>query len=142
MEGGGGAGRARAAADPAPAPRRSCYAKCIGLKAAQEPEIHAAIRFGAVLENVVFDEHTRTVAFDSNAVTENTRASYPIEHINNARIPCVAGHPKHLVLLCCDAFGVLPPVGGEERGGEMGRPTPPTTHPPPTPPPSTARSRA
>lgn len=87
-----------------------CYAKCIGLKASQEPEIWKAIRFGAVLENVVFDEHTRTVDFDSNAVTENTRASYPIHHIDNARIPCVGPHPRNLVLLCCDAFGVLPPV--------------------------------
>ena len=87
-----------------------CYAKCIGLKAGQEPEIWKAIRFGAVLENVVFDEHTRAVDFDSNAVTENTRASYPIHHIDNARIPCVGPHPRNLVLLCCDAFGVLPPV--------------------------------
>jgi phosphoenolpyruvate carboxykinase (ATP) len=87
-----------------------CYAKCIGLKGSQEPEIWKAIRFGAVLENVVFDEHTRAVDFDSNAVTENTRASYPIEHIDNARIPCVGPHPRNLVLLCCDAFGVLPPV--------------------------------
>jgi phosphoenolpyruvate carboxykinase (ATP) len=87
-----------------------CYAKCIGLKAAAEPEIWKAIRFGAVLENVVFDAHTRAVDFGSNAVTENTRASYPIEHIDNARIPCVGPHPRNLVLLCCDAFGVLPPV--------------------------------
>ena len=87
-----------------------CYAKCIGLKAAQEPEIWKAIRFGAVLENVVFDENSRHVDFDSNAVTENTRASYPIDHIDNARIPCVGPHPRNLVLLCCDAFGVLPPV--------------------------------
>ena len=50
------------------------------------------------------------VDYESNAVTENTRASYPIEHIDNARIPCVGPHPKNIVLLCCDAFGVLPPV--------------------------------
>jgi len=87
-----------------------CYAKCIGLKASAEPEIWRAIRFGAVLENVVFDAHSRAVDFGSNAVTENTRASYPIEHIDNARIPCVGPHPRNLVLLCCDAFGVLPPV--------------------------------
>ena len=92
-----------------------CYAKCIGLKAAQEPEIWKAIRFGAVLENVVFDENSRNVDFDSNAVTENTRASYPIDHIDNARIPCVGPHPRNLVLLCCDAFGVLPPVSSEEE---------------------------
>ena len=87
-----------------------CYAKCIGLKASAEPEIWKAIRFGAVLENVVFDAHSRAVDFGSNAVTENTRASYPIEHIDNARLPCVGPHPRNLVLLCCDAFGVLPPV--------------------------------
>eukprot|EP00884_Botryococcus_braunii_P009124 jgi/Botrbrau1/18212/Bobra.53_1s0071.1 len=87
-----------------------CYAKCIGLKKSQEPEIWKAIRFGTVLENVVFDENTREVDFDSNAVTENTRASYPIHYIDNARIPCVGPHPKNLILLCCDAFGVLPPV--------------------------------
>ncbi|EIE24776.1 hypothetical protein COCSUDRAFT_53066 [Coccomyxa subellipsoidea C-169] len=87
-----------------------CYAKCIGLKKSSEPEIYNAIRFGSVLENVVFDEHTRDVDFDSNAVTENTRASYPIDYIPNARIPCVGPHPKNLILLCCDAFGVLPPV--------------------------------
>ncbi|BDA49194.1 Phosphoenolpyruvate carboxykinase (ATP) [Coccomyxa sp. Obi] len=87
-----------------------CYAKCIGLKKSSEPEIYNAIRFGSVLENVVFDEHTREVDFDSNAVTENTRASYPIDYIPNARIPCLGPHPKNLILLCCDAFGVLPPV--------------------------------
>ena len=95
---------------PKPPPSGGCYAKCIGLKSAQEPEIWRAIRFGAVLENVVFDENSRHVDIDSNAVTENTRASYPIEHIDNARIPCVGPHPRNLVLLCCDAFGVLPPV--------------------------------
>ncbi|CAL5226852.1 g9718 [Coccomyxa viridis] len=87
-----------------------CYAKCIGLKQSSEPEIYNAIRFGSVLENVVFDEYTREVDFDSNAVTENTRASYPIHYIPNARIPCMGPHPKNLILLCCDAFGVLPPV--------------------------------
>lgn len=87
-----------------------CYAKCIGLKKAQEPEIWEAIRFGAVVENVVFDEATRRVEFESGAITENTRAAYPIYFIPNARIPCVGGHAKNVILLCCDAFGVLPPV--------------------------------
>lgn len=87
-----------------------CYAKCINLKRQNEPEIWNAIKFGTVLENVVFDENTREVDFDNNAVTENTRASYPIHYIDNARIPCVGPHPKNLILLCCDAFGVLPPV--------------------------------
>jgi len=87
-----------------------CYAKCIGLRAEAEPEIYKAIRFGSVLENVVVNPQTREVDYSSNAITENTRASYPIEHIDNARIPCTGPHPENVVLLCCDAFGVLPPV--------------------------------
>jgi phosphoenolpyruvate carboxykinase (ATP) len=87
-----------------------CYAKCIGLKKESEPEIWNAIRFGSILENVVFDEYTREVDFMSNALTENTRVSYPIDYIANARIPCMGPHPKNIILLCCDAFGVLPPV--------------------------------
>jgi phosphoenolpyruvate carboxykinase (ATP) len=64
----------------------------------------------AVLENVVFDEHTREVDYTDKSVTENTRAAYPIEYIPNAKIPCVGPHPKNVILLACDAFGVLPPV--------------------------------
>jgi phosphoenolpyruvate carboxykinase (ATP) len=87
-----------------------CYAKCIHLSAEKEPEIHAAIRFGAVLENVVYDEDSREVDYDDASLTENTRAAYPIEFIPNAKVPCVGGHPKNIILLTCDAFGVLPPV--------------------------------
>jgi phosphoenolpyruvate carboxykinase (ATP) len=87
-----------------------CYAKAIGLKRDNEPEIFDAIKFGTVLENVVFDNDNRVVDYESNSITENTRASYPIEYIENAHIPCVAGHPKNIIMLCCDAFGVLPPV--------------------------------
>jgi phosphoenolpyruvate carboxykinase (ATP) len=87
-----------------------CYAKCIDLSPQKEPEIYNAIRFGSVLENVVYDEDTREVDFTSHQITENTRASYPIEFIPNAKIPCVGGHPKNFVFLTCDAFGVLPPV--------------------------------
>lgn len=87
-----------------------CYAKCIDLSKEKEADIWNAIKFGAVLENVVFDEHTREVDYSDKSVTENTRASYPIEFIPNARIPCVGPHPKNIVLLACDAFGVLPPV--------------------------------
>ncbi|KAA0036370.1 phosphoenolpyruvate carboxykinase [Cucumis melo var. makuwa] len=65
---------------------------------------------GGLLENVVFDEHTREVDYSDNSVTENTRAAYPIEYIPNALIPCVGPHPKNVILLACDAFGVLPPV--------------------------------
>ncbi len=87
-----------------------CYAKAINLTSESEPEIYNAIRFGTVLENVVYDPGTRVVNFDDSSITENTRASYPIEFIENAKIPCVGGHPSNIILLTCDAFGVLPPV--------------------------------
>ncbi len=87
-----------------------CYAKCIDLSAESEPEIYDAIRFGTVLENVVYDQRSRVVDYGDSSLTENTRASYPIEYIANAKIPCVGGHPSNIVLLTCDAFGVLPPV--------------------------------
>ncbi|MBK8723905.1 MAG: phosphoenolpyruvate carboxykinase (ATP) [Saprospiraceae bacterium] len=87
-----------------------CYAKAINLSAEKEPEIFNAIKFGTVLENVMFDADTHQVNYDSDEITENTRAAYPIEDIPNAKIPCVAGHPKNIIFLTCDAFGVLPPV--------------------------------
>ncbi|KAK3817961.1 MAG: phosphoenolpyruvate carboxykinase [ATP] [Linnemannia gamsii] len=87
-----------------------CYAKCIDLSAEKEPEIFAAIRYGAVLENVVLDEDTRQVHYEDDTLTENTRCAYPIEYIPNALIPCVGGHPKNIIMLTCDALGVLPPV--------------------------------
>uniref|UniRef100_A0A2N9IKB3 phosphoenolpyruvate carboxykinase (ATP) n=1 Tax=Fagus sylvatica TaxID=28930 RepID=A0A2N9IKB3_FAGSY len=87
-----------------------CYAKCIDLSREKEPDIWNAIKFGTVLENVVFDEHNREVDYSDKSVTENTRAAYPIEYIPNAKIPCVGPHPKNVILLACDAFGVLPPV--------------------------------
>jgi phosphoenolpyruvate carboxykinase (ATP) len=88
-----------------------CYAKCIRLCASSEPQIHAAaIRFGSVLENVVVDPRTHAVDYDDASITENTRACYPIEFIAHAKTPCIAGHPRNVILLACDAFGVLPPV--------------------------------
>ncbi|CAG8561793.1 10646_t:CDS:2 [Dentiscutata erythropus] len=88
-----------------------CYAKCIGLSPEKEPEIYNAIRFGSVLENVVYDRHTRIVNYDDSSLTENTRCAYPIEYIPNAKLPCISsGHPKNIILLTCDAYGVLPPV--------------------------------
>lgn len=87
-----------------------CYAKAIDLSAENEPDIYAAIRYGTVLENVVYDEQTRKVDYTDTSITQNTRASYPINFIGNAQIPCVAGHPRHIIFLTCDAFGVLPPV--------------------------------
>lgn len=87
-----------------------CYAKAINLTAESEPEIYNAIRFGTVLENVIYDEKTHVVDFTDTSLTQNTRVSYPIEYIENAKIPCVGGHPNHVILLTYDAFGVLPPV--------------------------------
>lgn len=87
-----------------------CYAKCIDLTEEKEPEIFHAIRFGTVLENVVYDDENRVVDYSDGSKTENTRASYPIEFIDHAKIPCVGGHPQNIILLTCDAFGVLPPV--------------------------------
>ncbi len=87
-----------------------CYAKAINLAPELEPDIYRALRFGAVLENVVYDEDTHAVDFTDHSITENTRGAYPIEFIQNAKLPCVAGHPKNVVFLTCDAFGVLPPV--------------------------------
>ncbi|NNF03185.1 MAG: phosphoenolpyruvate carboxykinase (ATP) [Rhodothermales bacterium] len=87
-----------------------CYAKAIGLSAESEPEIFSAIRYGTVLENVVYDEESRVVDYDDVSITQNTRASYPIEYIDNAKIPCIAGHPDNIIFLTYDAFGVLPPV--------------------------------
>lgn len=87
-----------------------CYAKAIDLSAEKEPEIFSAIRYGTLLENVVYDEKTHAVDYSNTSLTQNTRASYPIEYIPNAKIPCVGGHPENIVFLTYDAFGVLPPV--------------------------------
>ncbi|MEN6497032.1 MAG: phosphoenolpyruvate carboxykinase (ATP) [Thermoguttaceae bacterium] len=87
-----------------------CYAKSIDLSPEREPEIFRAIRFGTVLENAVVHDRTREVDYSDAALTENTRAAYPIEFIPNAKIPCTGGHPKNIIFLTCDAFGVLPPV--------------------------------
>ncbi|MGH9483139.1 MAG: phosphoenolpyruvate carboxykinase (ATP), partial [Terriglobales bacterium] len=87
-----------------------CYAKCIRLSQPGEPQIWNAIRFGAVLENVQLDETTRIPDFDDESVTENTRAAYPIDFIGNAILSSRGPHPKNVVLLTADAFGVLPPI--------------------------------
>ncbi|MBP2662804.1 MAG: pckA [Firmicutes bacterium] len=87
-----------------------CYAKCIGLTYETEPQIWEAIRFGAVLENVVIDSATRLPNFADGSITENTRVAYPVDYIPNALIPGVAGHPQTIVFLTADAFGVLPPI--------------------------------
>ncbi|MDX1477039.1 MAG: phosphoenolpyruvate carboxykinase (ATP) [Saprospiraceae bacterium] len=87
-----------------------CYAKAIDLSPEKEPDIFNAIRFGTVLENVMYDEETRKVDYRDTSITQNTRASYPIHYIDNVQIPCIAGHANHIIFLTCDAFGVLPPV--------------------------------
>lgn len=87
-----------------------CYAKAVYLTREAEPQIFDALRFGAVLENVVFDAADHHVDFSNTSITENTRGSYPIEFIDNAKIPCVGGTPTDVIFLTCDAFGVLPPV--------------------------------
>ncbi len=87
-----------------------CYAKAVNLTREAEPEIFDAIRFGTVLENVVLDPMTREVDYTNTEITKNTRASYPIEYVPSAKIPCMSEHPRNVMLLTCDAFGVLPPV--------------------------------
>ncbi|KAL9019205.1 MAG: hypothetical protein Q9185_003514 [Variospora sp. 1 TL-2023] len=88
-----------------------CYAKTINLSAEKEPDIFNAIRFGSILENVVFDPETRQTNYDDATLTENTRCAYPIDYISNAKIPCLSEHhPTNIILLTCDARGVLPPI--------------------------------
>ena len=88
-----------------------CYAKTIKLSKEAEPEIFdASTRYGAVLENVVLDPHTRVPDFDDGSKTENTRSAYPLDFIPNASRTGRASHPKNLVMLAADAFGVLPPI--------------------------------
>ena len=88
-----------------------CYAKVITLSPTAEPQIYATTRrFGTILENVVFDPVTRLIDLDDATITENTRASYPLEFIDNALSEKRGGHPKNIVLLTCDASGVMPPI--------------------------------
>ena len=87
-----------------------CYAKCIDLTEEREPQIFRAIRFGSVLENVILDPATRQPDFADVHLTENTRAAYPVDSIENALIPGIAGHPRNVMFLAADAFGVLPPI--------------------------------
>lgn len=91
-----------------------CYAKVIDLDKEAEPDIYNAIKHGALLENVVFDERTRVIDFSDNSKTENTRVSYPLNFIENSLFAAgknsMSGHPKKIIFLACDAYGVLPPV--------------------------------
>jgi phosphoenolpyruvate carboxykinase (ATP) len=96
-----------------------CYAKCINLKRENEPQIWNAIRFGAVMENVIIDRYSREPDFDDGSITENTRVVYPIEFIPGAVIPSIATHPKLVIFLTADAFGVLPPIAKLTKEGAM-----------------------
>ncbi|SFK73412.1 phosphoenolpyruvate carboxykinase (ATP) [Paenibacillus sp. 1_12] len=87
-----------------------CYAKCVNLSKEKEPQIWNAIRFGSVLENIILDSETGAADYDNISITENTRAAYPIDMIPNALIPGKAGHPRVIIFLTADAFGVLPPI--------------------------------
>ncbi|MEK6155365.1 phosphoenolpyruvate carboxykinase (ATP) [Flavobacteriaceae bacterium 3-367] len=87
-----------------------CYAKVVDLSEENEPDIYRAIRPGAMLENVVFKEGTKEVDYEDTSITQNTRVSYPIHHIDNIVEPSYAGNPKNIFFLTCDAFGVLPPI--------------------------------
>lgn len=87
-----------------------CYAKTIRLSKQNEPQIWDAIRFGALLENVVLEDETRIPDYDDGSLTENTRVAYPVEYIPDCVIPGVGGHPTTVIFLTADAFGVLPPI--------------------------------
>lgn len=88
-----------------------CYAKVISLSVSAEPQIYACTRkFGTILENVIYDPITRYIDLDDDFITENTRASYPLEYIENALPEKRGPHPKNIILLTCDASGVMPPI--------------------------------
>ncbi len=87
-----------------------CYAKCVDLSEEKEPQIYHAIRFGSVLENVVIDPATCEPDYTDTQLTENTRAAYPVSYIEHAVVPGMGGHPRNVMFLAADAFGVLPPI--------------------------------
>lgn len=95
-----------------------CYAKCINLSKEHEPQIWSAIKFGAVMENVVLDKNNMP-DFADDSLTENTRAAYPLDHIPGAVIPSVGPHPKVIIFLTADAFGVMPPIAKLTKEGAM-----------------------
>lgn len=96
-----------------------CYAKTIDLNPKTEPEIYSAIKHRAILENLVYEENTRMPDFASAEITQNTRVSYPIFHIDNAAVPSKGGHPKNIFFLTADAFGILPPISKLTPGQAM-----------------------
>lgn len=96
-----------------------CYAKTINLTEEQEPQIFNAIKFGAILENIVFKEGTSSPDYEDKSITENTRVSYPIHHIDNIVVPSVGSTPQNIFFLTADAFGVLPPISKLTPGQAM-----------------------
>ncbi len=96
-----------------------CYAKCIDLSAEKEPDIFAAVKPGALLENISFFEGTNEVNYEDTTITQNTRVSYPIHHIDNIAKPSLGKNPKNIFFLTADAFGVLPPVSKLTTGQAM-----------------------
>ena len=87
-----------------------CYAKCINLSEEKEPDIYHAIKHGAILENVIFYPNSRIPNYEDSTITENTRVSYPLAHIDNLKEDSITSAPKNIFFLTCDAFGVLPPI--------------------------------
>ncbi len=96
-----------------------CYAKCINLSKEHEPQIWGAIKFGAVMENVVLDEKTLVPDFTDDSITENTRVAYPLDYIPGALMPSIGPHPKVIIFLTADAFGVMPPIAKLTKEGAM-----------------------
>jgi phosphoenolpyruvate carboxykinase (ATP) len=88
-----------------------CYAKTINLSADAEPEIFATTsKFSTVIENMAYDPETKELDFDDDSLTANMRCAYPLEYISNASPTALGGHPKNIIMLTCDSFGVLPPI--------------------------------
>lgn len=88
-----------------------CYAKTINLSKEAEPEIYATTqKFGTIIENMVYDEETRELDFEDDSLTANMRCAYPLHYISNASDTALGGHPKNIIMLTCDSFGVLPPI--------------------------------
>ena len=96
-----------------------CYAKCIDLSPEKEPDIFAAVKAGALLENISFFEGTNEVNYEDTTITQNTRVSYPIDHIKNIAKPSLGKNPRNIFFLTADAFGVLPPVSKLTTGQAM-----------------------
>jgi phosphoenolpyruvate carboxykinase (ATP) len=96
-----------------------CYAKCINLSKDNEPQIWNAIRFGSVMENVIVNPETREADYTDGTLTENTRVVYPLEFIPNSIIPSISSHPKVIIFLTADAFGVMPPIAQLSKEGAM-----------------------